>query len=620
MIAKELRKKYLDFFVAKGHKVIPSASLIPENDPSVLFISAGMHPLVPYLLGEVHPLGKRLCSVQKCLRTDDIDNVGDGFHHTFFEMLGNWSLGDSSSSNGVGQDGYWKEEAISWSYEFLTKVLMIDIRKISVSCFAGDEDAPKDEESASIWQKLGIPEERIYFLPKKDNWWGPAGKTGPCGPDSEMFFDTGKPRCGPKCDVSCQCGKYVEIWNDVFMQYNKNEEGEFEPLRQKNVDTGEGVDRVTAVTSGFGDDDYKTELFAPIIRKIEEISQKKYEEEVNKKPMRIIADHLRAATFVLADGVVPGNVEQGYILRRLIRRAIRFGRALQLNELFIAKVAEAVIETMGDVYPELLSRKPIIIGELNKEEEKFLVTLQRGIDALKKIYGRAIGEVDPENLPKGMVIKNNVIRIDGREIFHIYETYGFPPELSQEIMTEWGLRFDDETIKECQEAFKKHQELSKAGAEKKFAGGLADHSEEVIKYHTTTHLLHSALRKVLGENVHQIGSNLTAERLRFDFTYPEKLKEAEIKQIEDLINKQIEVDVPVTMEVMELEEARKAGALAFFEQKYGGKVKVYTVDDFSKEVCGGPHVKSTGEIGKIVIYKEEAVGTGKRRIYARIVK
>jgi alanyl-tRNA synthetase len=585
MKAAELRQKYINFFIKKGHKLIPSASLIPENDPSALFISAGMHPLVPYLLGEPHPLGKRLCSVQKCLRTVDIENVGDGFHHTFFEMLGNWSLGD-----------YWKEEAVSWSYEFLTEHLNIDPKKISVSCFAGDEDAPKDEESALIWQKLGIPQERIYFLSKKDNWWGPAGKTGPCGPDSEMFFDTGKPKCSPKCDVSCQCGKYIEIWNDVFMQYNKTEEGKFIPLNQKNVDTGMGVDRVTAVTSSFGEDDYKNDLFVPIIEKIEQVSEKKYGEKINKRPMRIIADHLRAASFVIADGIAPSNVDQGYVLRRLIRRSIRHGRTLQLSELFTAKVAESVIASMGDVYPELLSKKRVIYDELDKEEEKFLQTLGRGIKEFEKL------------IAKGQ-------KLSGKDAFFLYETYGFPFELTMEMAKEKGLFVGEAEFKE---AFEEHQQKSRVGAEKKFAGGLVDHSEQVVKYHTATHLLHLALREVLGEHVHQVGSNLTVERLRFDFTHPEKLTGEEIREVQNLVNQKIRENLPVTMEVMSLEEARKAGALAFFEQKYTEKVKVYTVGGFSKEVCGGPHVKNTGEIGKIEIYKEEAVGSGKRRIYARI--
>jgi len=585
MKASELRQKYFDFFIKRGHRLIPSAPLIPENDPTALFISAGMHPLVPYLLGESHPLGKRLCSVQKCLRTNDIDSIGDTFHQTFFEMLGNWSLGD-----------YWKETMIPWSFEFLTKNLGIPSQKISVTCFAGDQDAPRDEESELLWIKVGIPKERIYFLGKEDNWWGPVGKTGPCGPDSEMFFDTGKEKCGRNCQPGCQCGKFFEIWNDVFMQYNKTSGSRFEPLEQKNIDTGMGVERTISVLSGQSDC-YENDLLAPLILKIEEISQKKYKDETNKKPMRIIADHLRAATFLFSDGVMPGNVEQGYVLRRLIRRSIRYGRALQLNELFSAQVAEAVIGVMGDVYPELLLKKQIILKELSKEEEKFSQTLSRGIKEFERLISR-----------------NQ--KISGKEAFFLYETYGFPWELTSEMAKEKGVPVSEEEFKK---AALQHQEKSRMGSEKKFSGGLADHSEQVIKYHTATHLLHAALRKVLGEAVHQIGSNLTGERLRFDFTYPKKLTEAEIEQVENLVNQQILADLPVKMEIMTVSEAKNAGALAFFEQKYGGKVKVYYLGNFSKEVCGGPHVQHTGEIGKIKIFKEEAVGIGKRRIYAKVV-
>lgn len=586
MTAKELKKKFIDFFEKKGHQLIPSSSLIPENDPSVLFTTAGMHPLVPYLLGEVHPQGRKLCSLQRCLRTDDIDNVGDGFHHTFFEMLGNWSLGE-----------YWKEKAIEYSWEFLTKVLNFDSQSISVSCFVGDKDAAKDEESALIWQKVGIPEERIFYLPKKDNWWGPVGQTGPCGPDSEMFIDTGKPKCGSKCDVSCQCGKYIEVWNNVFMQYNKTLEGKYEPLKQKNVDTGMGVERVVAITSGFGEDDYRTELFWPMIQEIEKISGKNYEEATSQKPMRIIADHLRAAVFLITDGVVPSNTEQGYILRRLIRRAIRYGQGLKMGTQFTTQIANIIFKMkMADSYPQLGKNKKTIIEQLGLEENKFSKALNRGLKEIKKFK-----------------------KLDGKIAFYLYESYGFPWELTEEIARERRQKIEKEVF---EKEFKKHQKLSREGAEKKFAGGLANHSEQVIKYHTATHLLHAALRKVLGNEVHQIGSNLTAERLRFDFTYPDKLMNTQIRQVESLANKIIEKKLPVEMEIMGLDEARKGGALAFFEYRYGEKVKVYTVKDdnnfFSKEVCGGPHVTNTGEIGGIEIFKEESSGAGKRRIYARL--
>lgn len=583
MIARELREKFIEFFVEKGHKEIPSSSLIPENDPSTLFISAGMHPLVPYLLGEVHPLGKRLCSVQKCLRTGDIESVGDSFHQTFFEMLGNWSLGD-----------YWKNDQIAWSFEFLTKVLNIPAEKISVTCFAGDNDAPKDEETALLWEKTGIPKSRIYFLGKSDNWWGPAGQTGPCGPDTEMFFDTGKKACGADCRPGCGCGKYFEIWNDVFMQYNKTAEGKYEPLKQRNIDTGFGVERNLTVLNGL-DDSYKNELFWPIIQKIQEISGKEYER--NERPMRIIADHIRASIFVVAEGIVPSNTEQGYVLRRLIRRAIRFGREIGIQEPFTAKVAGEVVKIMGSVYPEIKNKETTITGELSAEENKFSQTIAKGLKEFSKFFDRN---------------KN----LCGADAFFLYESYGFPLELTCELAAEKGCFINQEEYKK---ALQQHQQKSRAGAEKKFAGGLADQSEITTKYHTVTHLLHKALREVLGDLVHQAGSNITAERLRFDFTYPDKLKEEQIRKVEEIINKKIEENLPVKMEIMSLGQAKNSGALAFFEQKYGEQVKVYNIDAYSKEVCGGPHISTTGGIGRIIIYKEESCGAGKRRVYIKLV-
>lgn len=620
MTAQELKKKYIDFFVKRGHRKIPNVSLVPENDPTALFINSGMHPLVPYLLGESHPLGKRLVSNQRCLRTQDIDGVGNMMHLTFFEMLGNWSLGD-----------YWKKEAIDWSWEFLTKELNLEPKRISVTCFAGDKDAPKDEEAARVWQKIGIPKEKIYFLGKEDNWWA-VGDSGPCGPDTEMFYDTGKEKCGPKCQPGDNCGKYFEIWNDVFMEYNRLPNGKLEKLKQQNIDTGMGVERTVAMLQGK-DDVYETELFTSIIQTIEKISGKKYQRE-NKKPMRIIADHLRATTFAIADGVAPSNVEAGYIVRRLIRRAMVGGRKLGIKDVSIVKVADIVIDSYGKEYSHLKENKEIVERELGLEEEKFSRTIEKGIDTLKKIFGRAIAGVDPENLPKGMVIENNVLRIDGKKVFHLYETYGIPPELSQEIMAEWGVRFDDQTMRECKEAFRQHQEISRAGVKKKFAGGLADHSVAVTKLHTTTHLLHQALRDVLGDHVQQVGSNITPERLRFDFTHPEKLTEAQIKRVEKIINEKIKANLSVKAETMPLAEARKKGALAFFGEKYGDRVKVYSIGpstrtstelgrkssgrSYSVEVCGGPHVKSTGEIGGVKIVKEKAIGAGRRRIYASL--
>ncbi len=612
MTARELRKKYIEFFVQKGHKEIPSASLIPENDPSVLFTSAGMHPLVPYLLGEPHPAGKRLVDVQKCLRTDDIDNVGDGFHHTFFEMLGNWSLGD-----------YFKKEAIEWSFEFLTSPqwLGLDPQKIYVTVFAGDADAARDDESIATWQeqfatksieaKVG---ERIFPFGKKENWWGPVGNSGPCGPDSEMFFDTGKAKCSDKCNPSCQCGKYVEIWNDVFMQYTKTPEGKFEPLAQKNVDTGMGVDRVTAVTSDYGDDDYRTELFAPLIQKIEELAGKKYgEEEEVTRNMRIVADHLRAAVFVLADGITPSNKDQGYILRRLIRKAVRCGRSLGVVSPFVAEMAAVVVEAYQDFYGRLRERKGLINEELSREEAKFAQTLATGLHYLEKelashkLFDNAVG---PRPLPNG----------GGELAFNMQQTYGFPPEMTLEELKKVNrIKVDEaEYWQKYQEFVGQHQEKSRAGSEQKFVGGLVDHSEQTARLHTTTHLLQAALRQVLGSQVEQRGSNITPERLRFDFSYPTKLTEEQLRRVEEMVNNKIRADLPVMMEMVSLEEAKKRGAMALFTEKYGGQVKLYSINDFSIEVCGGPHARSTGELKSFKIVKEEAVGQGVRRLKAVI--
>lgn len=578
MTAKELRKKYIDFFVKKGHKEIPSASLVPENDPTALFTSAGMHPLIPYLLGEPHPLGKRLVDVQKCLRVNDIESVGDSFHHTFLEMLGNWSLGD-----------YWKKEAIGWSFEFLTKELNLEPERLSVTCFAGDKDAPKDEESAKAWFSLGIAKERIYFLGKEDNWWGPVGETGPCGPDTEMFYDTGKQACSSKCQPGCLCGKYFEIWNDVFMEFNRTKEGKYEPLKQQNVDTGMGVERTVAVLQGK-DDNYETELFTSMIQIIEELSGCQYEKREFKKPMRIIADHLRAATFVVADGVIPSNKDQGYILRRLIRRAVRYGRMLRITESFTAKIAEVLVETMKTQYPELKKTEKQIFEILATEEKKFRATLERGLKEIERYK-----------------------TLDGKIAFYLYETYGFPLEMTQEIAQEKGQKVSKEVF---EKEFKKHQQASRQGAQKKFGGGLADHSEKVTKLHTVTHLLHQALRESLGSHVKQVGSNITPERLRFDFTHSQKLTATQIAKIERLVNEKISQNLSVKMEIMSLDQAKKKGALAFFDKKYGEKIKVYSIGNFSKEVCGGPHVDFTGVLGQFKIIKEESAGAGVRRFYA----
>ena len=592
--ADQLRKLYIDFFVSKGHKQISGASLIPENDPTVLFTTAGMHPLVPYILGQEHPAGKRLCDYQKCIRTGDIDSVGDPHHLTFFEMLGNWSLGD-----------YFKNEMIGFSFEFLTKVLGIPVDRLSVTVFEGDDTVPRDEEAAARWKELGIDPTHIYFMPREDNWWGPAGETGPCGPDSEMFFDTGRPACGPDCKPGCKCGKYFEIWNDVFMQYRKEKDGTYHEMDRKCIDTGMGIERTVAVLQGKKSV-YETEVFQPIIRKIEELSGKKYgENEEDDISIRIISDHIRTSVFILGDqkGIAPSNVGQGYILRRLIRRAVRHGKKIGIDHSFLPGLSDVVLSLYGEPYPELIEHKDFIREELEKEEEKFSITLTKGEKEFEKML---------PNLMKG-----NSRVISGRLAFKLYDTYGFPIELTKELAAEHEFTVDE---KGFEEAFEKHQALSRAGAEKEFKGGLADHSEQTTALHTATHLLHAALRRVLGTHVGQKGSNITAERLRFDFTHPAPMTKEELKEVEDLVNDAIKRDLPVTVETMTLEEARNAGAIAFFDSKYGEKVTVYTIGDFSKEVCGGPHVTHTGDMGHFRILKEQSSSAGIRRIKAVLEK
>jgi len=565
MKARDLKEKFINFFVDQKHIEIPSSNLIPENDPTTLFISAGMHPLVPYLLGQPHPLGKRLTDAQKCVRTGDIDEVGDETHHTFFEMLGNWSLGD-----------YGKKEAITWSFEFLTKHLNFDISRLSVTCFEGDENSPKDEESANIWRSLGV--NNIKFLPKKDNWWGPAGSVGPCGPDTEMFIDG------------------VELWNDVFMQYYKDEFGNYKMGKQFNVDTGMGVERTTAFLNGFSDN-YLSDIWQPTIKKIEEISKKSYSEDNNKKPIRIIADHIRSAVFIIADGVQPSNKEAGYVLRRLIRRSIRQGKLLGIETNFISQIADAVLdnqENYAGVYPELDENRDKIISILDAEENKFRKTLNNGLREINKLIERNKS-------------------VSGKEAFTLYESFGFPIEMIEEELQKNNLTLNKEEFEEAKLAHQKQSQTLSAG---KFKSGLADNSEIITKYHTATHLLHSALRKILGDHVQQSGSNITSERLRFDFSHTEKLTDDQIKKVQDLINQQIKLDLPVTVETMPFVEAQKQNALAFFGNKYPEIVTVYTIGDFSKEVCTGPHVSHLSELGNFEIIKEESAGSGKRRIYA----
>jgi alanyl-tRNA synthetase len=557
MNRQELIDKYLNFFKSKGHKIIPNASLIPKNDPTVLFTTAGMHPIVPYLLSQPHPLGKKLCNVQRCIRTVDIDEVGDEIHHTFFEMLGNWSLGD-----------YFKKEAIEYTFEFHNKILKIPLKNYAVTVFAGNKNAPKDEESAKVWLSLGIPKERIAYL--DDNWWGPAGNTGPCGPDTEMFFWSGKEKAPNKFNP--QDKKWVEIGNDVIMQYIKDEKGNFRVAPQKNIDFGGGVERTIAVLNGLSDN-YLTDIWQPIIKEIEKISGKKYgKDKETTKAMRIIADHIKAAVFIIADGIIPSNTEQGYVLRRLIRRAIRYGRELGINE--------------------LKSNKNKILEELEKEEQKFSETIERGIFQFNKFASNKV--------------------ISGKKGFLLYQSYGFPVELIEEECKKNKIKF---SIKDFYEEQEKHQELSRTAAAGRFKSGLADNSEATTRLHTAAHLLLAALRQVLNDgNINQKGSNITPERLRLDFSFPRKLTDEEIKKVEALVNEKIKEEIPVKREEMSLDKARKSGALGIFEEKYGDIVSVYTIGNFSKEICTGPHVKNTKDIGKFKIIKEESSGSGVRRI------
>jgi len=581
MNRKQLIKKYIEFFKSKNHKEIKNSSLIPENDPTVLFTTAGMHPLVPFLLGQKHPLGKRLCNVQRCIRTGDIDEVGDTYHHTFFEMLGNWSLGD-----------YFKEDAIKFSFEFVTKILKIPLERFAVSCFAGDRDALKDEESAKIWASLGISKDRIVFLSKKENWWGPAGESGPCGPDTEMFYWKNNKISPPK-KFNPDDKNWVEIWNDVLMQYVKEKNGEYKEAKQKNIDTGMGVERTVSILNGL-EDNYLSDCFLQIIKKIETLSGKKY--FGNEKIMRVISDHIKASVFIISDGVLPGNSEQGYVLRRLIRRAVKFGREIGLKN-FVSKVAEPVFEIYFD-YENLQKHKNKILQELNSEEEKFEKTLEQGIKHFEKIVAE----------------KKNICCKDA---FLLYQSYGFPIEMTKELASEKGIKIDEKGFeKECQ----LHQELSRTASQGRFKSGLADNSEATTKLHTATHLLLSSLRTILkDEKIIQKGSNITPERLRFDFSFPRKLTDEEIKKVEDLVNAQIQKKCEVVREEMPLEIAKQKGATGIFDAKYGEIVSVYTIKNCSKEICTGPHVKNTCELGKFKILKEESSSSGVRRIKAELL-
>ena len=585
MKAIEIRNKYLNFFKEHGHAVIPSASLIPENDPSVLFTTAGMQPLVPYLLGEKHPSGTRLTDYQKCLRTNDIEEVGDNRHLTYFEMLGNWSLGD-----------YFKEESIQMSFDFLTKELQIPVEKLSVTVFAGDEDCTRDEVAAECWKKAGILDGHIYYYGKDDNWWI-AGEEGPCGPDTEMFYDTGKPACGPDCQPSCDCGKYVEIWNNVFMEYFKSKDGKYSKLAQRNVDTGLGLERMTMLLQGK-ETPFDTELFKPVMDKLSELQKVD-----NIESRRIIAEHLRSSMMVISDGGRPSNVDRGYILRRLIRRMVRHMNKLQINLEEISTLIDINVENLKEMYPDLAKNQELIKNVIIEEKNKFVKTLAHGEKEFEKEMNKAK--------------EQGKTKIDGKVVFKLYDTYGFPPEVTSELAQENNMTVD---MKEFDELFKAHQEKSRMGSEQKFKGGLAEQNDTTIAYHTATHLLNAALKVVLGPETHQRGSNITVDRMRFDFNCDHKMTDEEKKQTEDLVNKWIQDAIPVTVEEMKKDEAVKSGAECMFIEKYPDVVTVYTIGNVSKELCGGPHVKNTSELGKFKIKKEEASSAGVRRIKAILEK
>ena len=582
MKAIEIRNKYLEFFKKHGHAVIPSAPLIPENDPSVLFNTAGMQPLVPYLLGEKHPSGTRLTDYQKCVRTNDIDEVGDNRHLTYFEMLGNWSLGD-----------YFKEESIQMSFDFLTKELEIPVEKLSVTCFAGDKDCPKDEISANCWEKAGIAKDHIYFYGKDDNWWI-AGEEGPCGPDTEMFYDTGKPACSEDCQPSCDCGKYVEIWNNVFMEYFKDKNG-YSKLKQKNVDTGLGLERMAMLLQGK-ETPFDTELFASVMEKIKELQK---EDIIESR--RIVAEHLRSSMMIISDGGRPSNIDRGYVLRRLIRRMIRHLNKLEIDLNELSTLIDTNVDNLKEMYPELEKNRDIIKTVILEEKDKFIKTLAHG----EREFQKEIKKLGDNK------------KIPGQVVFKLYDTYGFPPEVTKELAKENGYEID---LEEFEELFKKHQEKSRLGAEQKFKGGLADQSENTIAYHTATHLLNAALKVVLGPDTHQRGSNITAERMRFDFNCDHKLTDEEKQKTEELVNKWIKEELPVTVETMKKEDAVKSGAECMFIEKYPDEVTVYSIGDVSKELCGGPHVKNTRELGRFKIKKEESSSSGVRRIKAVLIK
>lgn len=591
MNSHELRNKFFTFFQERNHVIISSASLIPDEDPTVLFTTAGMHPLKPYFLGQPHPSGTRLVNAQKCIRTVDIDEVGDATHLTFFEMLGSWSLGD-----------YFKKDAIEWSYEFLTnsRWLNLDHRKLHITVFAGDSDAPRDNESFKLWKRLGIPENRIYFLPREDNWWGPAGITGPCGPCTEMFYDNGKSSCSPECRPGCSCGKYFEIWNNVFLTYNKNSDGSYSLLRQHNVDTGMGIERTVSVLSAKPSV-YETDTLAPLMTDIKALAQIKHEPTDSQvKAMRIVADHIRAVTFIMGEdqGIIPSNVEQGYVVRRLIRRAICQNYELNIQQHYLPQLAERVIEIFDGLYPELDRNKHFIMRELEKEEHAFKKTLRRGLRKINQLITHQ-GE------------------ITGKDAFILFTSFGFPIEMSQRIAEEHGLEIN---VEEFEKEFQHHRQLSRLSTQQKFSSGLADHSTQTTKLHTATHLLHQALRDILGPHIQQKGSNITNKRLRFDINFDRKLNLDELARVEYIVNRQIANALPVTRETMTVDAAHRIGALGFFQDQYEEYVHVYSIGEFSKEICTGPHVDNTADIGTIKIQRQRKIGATTLRIYAVITE
>ena len=601
MTAKELRTMYVNFFKERGHREIPSASLLPENDPTVLFTTAGMHPLVPYLLGEKHPLGRRLTDVQKCIRTSDIDEVGDDVHLTFFEMMGNWPLGD-----------YFKEESVSMSYEFLTRHLHIPPERLAVTVFAGDETAPADQETAQAWKRLGLKEEQIFRYGREENWWGPVGRTGPCGPDTEIFYDFGKPRCGENCGPACTCGKYVEIWNNVFLLFNKEEDGSLTDLAQKNVDTGMGLERVLTIFNGKTNV-YETELFLPLMERLDELGAGK---EIPLRDRRIIAEHVRAVTFILGDPrrIVPSNTEQGYILRRLIRRVIRLLQKAGMDSGCLCGLSAMVIDQYRDVYPELGENRGFILEELQKEHALFSRTLEEGLRKANRYLDSLRADMSEADKPEtDSPESRKSAMLSGELAFKLYDTYGFPIEFTAELARERGFSVDMDGF---QRKFEEHQEKSRKASAGKFAGGLAEHSEQTARLHTATHLLGGALRKVLGEEVSQRGSNINAERLRFDFSFGRKVTKEELAQVEAIVNEAIDRKIDVILEEMPPQEAWRSGAIGIFSEKYGDMVKVYTIPGYSREICGGPHAANTGELGGFRILKEEASSAGVRRIKA----